>query len=60
MRFDSQQRYLLANDIPSRALSLLDYAFRNQNAQYAMRRRTRKLCVHRNLGESQTDLAGRR
>ena len=40
---DRQQRYLLANDIPSGALSLLDDAFRDQDTQYAMRRRASKL-----------------
>jgi len=55
-----QQRYLLANDIPSRALSLLNDAFRNQDAQYAMRRRTSKLHLRRNLGESQAGFAGSR
>jgi hypothetical protein len=47
-----QQRYLFANDIPTSARSLLDDAFRNQDAQDAMRRRASKLRVHRNLGES--------
>jgi hypothetical protein len=49
---ECQQRYLLANEIPSRALSMLNDAFRNQDAQYAMRRRARKPRMHRNLGES--------
>ena len=36
---ECQQRYLFANDISARARSLLDDAFRNQDAEDAMRRR---------------------
>jgi hypothetical protein len=55
-----QQRYLLANDISSNAGSLLDDAFRNQDAQYAMRRWARQLRVYRNLGEAQAGFTGGR
>jgi len=55
-----QQRYLLANDIPTRARSLFDDAFRDQNAQNTMRRRASELGMHRNFCKSQASLAGSR